>query len=112
MQSAGYSQKYNTRTKRRRKAKIMRDIMFGSDTEVCGDAADIKPSGIDMMIRWIPEPKEHPGYYALSLYINISGNTTSDINKAMQFMTKAECQEWCDTQKTLAWVPREHSVEA
>lgn len=68
-----------------------------------------------MITKWIPEAKEHPGYYALSssniIAGNVAGNTTRNVNEARQFKTKAECQKWCDAQP-LAWIPREHSWEA
>jgi hypothetical protein len=67
---------------------------------------------------WIPEAPQHPGLYA-----NLTGTdmkygklgdgelqpSTYDPNSARKFITKEECQEWCNLNPDPAFEPKEHA---
>jgi len=72
-------------------------------------------------IVWVPESPNHAGLYA-----NKDGDdldfgkirtgkkqpSTMDINHALQFNTRAQCEQWCKENSHPQFIPMEHSIEA
>jgi len=57
---------------------------------------------------WIPEAPAYPGMYAVRGYEAGKNTMTLSVHEAMQFITKENCQTWCDEHPIPPYLPREH----
>ena len=60
-----------------------------------------------MRFIWIPESITSPVVYAPKNY-NEDNTPTSDFRKAIHFLTKKECKEWCLNNPNPQYIPVEH----
>jgi len=60
------------------------------------------------IIRWVPEAVGH-NLYAVAANDGSKRNCTGSIHQALQFLTRQECEEWCERHPVPKFIPMEHA---